>query len=150
VINQSVYKQRKEPAKIGSENIWIQHSVLQNRFANRRHGVGRPDAEYQLDVSTPTDLKDALYKRLLTTASHGNRVQKANAMNRLGVFFLNASETSKSFHEAFTWFCRAAEHGLVEAKKMVFRMEWAVKNMAEHLRPNITTETEPIGWWTAF
>lgn len=102
--------------------------------------MGDLGADYQLDPSMPAELKTTLYERLLRIANHGNRSDKAMAMNRLGTFFLKAFGTVKSFNEAFTWFCRAAEHGSVEAKKMVFRMERATEDAPKKLHADLTAE----------
>jgi ankyrin repeat protein len=98
------------------------------RFANRRDGVGPLGAAYQLDASTPIDLKNALYEGLLTIANRGARFQRSDAMNQLGIFFLSAFGTCKSLHE-------------VEAKKMVLRIESGTKNTTEQLRADITLKT---------
>jgi ankyrin repeat protein len=59
-------------------------------------------------------------------------------MNRLGVFFLQGFGAAKSFQKAFSWFCLAAEHGSIEARKMVFRMERAADTLPERVEATLS------------
>jgi TPR repeat protein len=94
--------------------------VLLTRHINGGHGVGNVGGFRNLDRSLPRDLVIALHEGLVRTTKTGTRSERAAAMNRLGVFFLEGFGTAKSFQKAFSWFCLAAEHGSVEARKMVF------------------------------
>lgn len=96
-------------------------------------------------MSTPPELRQQLYEHALNVANHGGPVDRVKAMDRLGMFFLNAFGTPKSLQNAFTWFCRAANDGSVRGMEMVFRIEKATKHTPLSLAASITTDTR-VKW----
>jgi ankyrin repeat protein len=87
------------------------------------------------------ELRQELYKHALVVANNGSHVEKSGAMYRLGMFFLTAFGTEKSVRNAFTWFCRAAEHDSIDAMGMIFRVEKATQETSTPLKANISTNT---------
>lgn len=87
------------------------------------------------------ELRQQLYKHALAVANNGSHVEKSRAMYRLGMFFLTAFGTEKSVRNAFTWFCRAAEHNSIDAMDMIFRVEKVTQETSTPLKANISTDT---------
>lgn len=127
------------------DRLHLRTTVLQTRYNTSHRPVGDLGGHRNLDSSLPRELKVALCETLMRVASTGNSQERARAMNRLGVFFLNGFGTSKSYQHAFTWFCKAANEGSIEARKMVFRMERATDNLPEPVYANIE-ESVRVTW----
>ncbi|KAJ5813167.1 serine/threonine protein kinase [Penicillium robsamsonii] len=140
------HTQRREPLPEVRHKWRVEGSILATRFSRLASGIGSWSAEPQLDTSTPPELRQQLYEHVLNVASHGGPVDQVKAMDRLGMFFLNAFGTPKSIQNAFMWFCRAADNGSVRGMEMMFRLEKATKDTPMPLVASITTETR--AQWT--
>lgn len=145
LILKSPHTRRREPLREVDHKWRVKGSILALRFSRLASGIGSWSVESQLDASTPQELRQQLYEHVLNVANHGGPVDRVKAMDRLGMFFLNAFGTPKSLQNAFMWFCRAADNGSVKGMEMMFRLEKATEHTPVPLTASITTETR-VQW----